>query len=294
MDNDQEDEEEGSDFEETQPPKKKSSKKAKATSKSTKGRPKSSTACGGRKGKRGFNVNERPAPMADYQPPKPIDSPSAHPAMCTYTFTKNDNQAYRLQVVSGQVEDLQEALTSLYEAATEQIDELKSAIMAREERLADFYQYSHGLFNSYSGLKEDLAQLEVENSKLSITVSSLKALQKTSTNEIALIKQSNSATVSSLKENIKLLKGVISDQKAKLKDVSSTQAAVTDLENYARKKDIDVQTDLRKKKNQQMLKDEERSKKKEEKSARFSLTSQMSNQFPSGSWSDVVVSTSCT
>lgn len=90
------------------------------------------------------------------------------------------------------VENLQEAIPSLCKTATEHIVELKSAIVDREKCLAYFSKYSHDLFNSYySELKEHVTQLEVVNSKLSISVGSLKSLQKTSTSKITPIKQSN-------------------------------------------------------------------------------------------------------
>lgn len=68
--------------------------------------------------------------------------------------------------------------------------------------------------------------------------------------------------MSILKENIKLLKEVILEQKSRAQECLFNSGCCHGFGHHARKKDMDVHTDLRKKQNQQMIEDEERNKKK--------------------------------
>jgi hypothetical protein len=247
----------------------------------------------GRKGKGGFNIYNRPAPIAEFQAPNPISSPSGLDVMYDLEFTKNDNNSFRLNAVQDQVDGLRDELRNRHDTQSEQRDGFLTAIDVRQNRLEEFSQYTNGIYNAYSALKDENSRLQLDNSKLSNDLRAVKAeltlLKKSSGNETAALKSNNSATVASLKETIALLKEQKTELKKKISKLETNDNAVSELELLKAKKDLDVQTHLQKEKNKQKVKEQERENKKKEKTARFGLTSAMSNLAPSGTWNDIVV-----
>jgi hypothetical protein len=82
----------------------------------------------GRKGKGGFNIYNRPAPIAEFQAPNPISSPSGLDVMYDLEFTKNDNNSFRLNAVQDQVDGLRDELRNRHDTQSEQRDGFLTAI----------------------------------------------------------------------------------------------------------------------------------------------------------------------
>lgn len=290
-----EDEEEESSESDIEEPKKKLTKPRGRPKGSSSGAARGKTNTKGRKkGKGGFDIHNRPAPIADYQAPNPISSPSGVAAMGDLAFKRDDNNTYRLKAVSQQVEELQQELRDRHTTQTIHRENFMVAIEARETRLEESVQYSNSLVNLYSAIKDENSELHLENCRLSndlrATNAELAALKKSSANEIGALKKSHAATVASMKETIALLKEQKGELKKKVSKLESNENAVSTLELHQKKKELDVEAHLQKKRNEQLMKEQERESKKKEKSARMSLTSTMAGMAPSGTWNDIVVS----